>query len=200
MRTLPLWRISEWLNIVFYGLLVFEMLRLWFAPEPNDVGHILTLGMLMAFEFVLVHSGIFMALLPRRLSLILLVPVYSLFALVMNFAVPGNAILLLYLAVIFMRMRFAFSNPGEDEKIRAGIMAGLCAFLYFVLAFTFAFGANFIPEFGLTQEFLQTNGYFTQSDASGIFIDQPNVPMAMGIIYFTLLALLEIKVYKMLRP
>ncbi len=200
MKALPLWRLAEWVNIVFYSILVFEMLRLWFAPGPQDVGRILTLAMLMVFEFVLVHSGLFMAVFPRRISLILLIPFYGLFAIVFNFIVPGNAILFLYLAVIFVRMRFAFSNPTRAEKTKTLIVTICAAFLYFVLVFIFAFGANFIPDFGLNQDFLQSNAYFNLSDAGGIFVEQPHIPLAMGSVYFTLLALLEVKVYGLLKP
>jgi hypothetical protein len=200
MKTLSLWRVSEWLSIFFYGILVIEMLRLWFSPGPDDVARILTLSVLITFEFVLVHSGLFMAMLPKRFSLVLLIPFYSLFAIVLNFAVPGNAVLLLYLIVIFVRVRFAFSNPTREEKIKTLIVSASATCLYLILVTIFAGGASFIPDFGLSQEYLISNDYFNQTDASGLFIEKPHIAIALGSFYFTLLALLEIKVYGLLKP
>ncbi len=199
MRAQPLWRIFEWIGIILYAALVFEFLRLWIAPSPNDIERILTLVMLVLFEFVLVHSGVFMAVMPRKMSLFIFIPFYGIFALAMNAAVPGNTILILYMAVVLVRMRYAFSNPTDEMKTKTLIFSGAAAFLYFILMFIFAFGGDFLPKFGLTHSFLQGNGFFNLANASGEFIEKPHIALSMGAVYFTLLSVLEIKVFGLLK-
>jgi len=200
MTTHLLWRLSEWIGIIIYAALVFEMTRLWIAPNPGDAERIVTLVMLVLFEFIIVHSGVFMAVMPRKWSMLIFLPFYGIFALAFNAAAPGNTILFLYLGVVLMRMRFAFSSPTDDARTKAIIMSGAAAFGYFILMFAFAFGGAFLPKFGLDYSYLQSSGYFDIFDASGEFVDKPHSALAMGMAYFSLLIWLEIKVFGLLKP
>lgn len=196
----PLWRISEWIGIFFYAALIFEMVRLWIAPELDDVERLITLIMLVLFEFIVVHSGVFMAVMPRKWSMLVFIPFYGVFALAFNAAAPGNAILFLYMGIVLMRMRFAFTAPSDEAKTKAIIMSASAAFAYFIFMFIFAIGGGFLPKFGLDYDYLQSSGYFDIFDASGEFVDAPQSPMAMGIAYFSFLIWLEIKVFGLLKP
>lgn len=169
--------------------------KLLLYPGADDGETILTFGVLMGFEFILVHSGVFMAVTPRRLSLTLLVPFYGVFAWAMNTMIPGNAVLWLYLSVILTRMRFAFSEPTKLAKDRNILFSITAVMTYFVLVFIFAFSAENLPRFGITELYLQSVTYDTLHDSGGIFIDLPNVPLLMGVVYFTLLAFLEWRIY-----
>ena len=165
------------------------------SPGPTDGIIILTFGVMMGFEFILVHSGVFMAMAPRWLSLTLLVPTYALFAWAMNSAVPGNAILWLYLGVTFTRMRFAFSNPSAEAKSANMLFSISAVITYFILIIIFASSSESLPRFGITEAYLQSIGYNDLHDSGGIFIDLPNVPLAMGVVYFALLAVYEWVIY-----
>ena len=194
------YRLSGWIGILIYAALIYEMLRLWIAPTADDTARILTLAVMMGFEFIMVHSGVFMAVFPRKISLFIFVPIYGLFAWSFNSMVPGNEILYLYLGVVFVRMRFAFSNATEKEKSMNMLMSLIAVMSYFFLILIFAFNSERIPKMGLTPEFLESSGYLKDVAVGGIFTDMPNVPLAMGVIYFTLLAYSEIKIYKLLTP
>ena len=168
------------------------MTFLLFAPGLGDGEIILTFGAMMAFEFILVHSGVAMAVAPRKVSLFALFPIYGLFALGLNATIPGNAILFLYLGVVLTRMRFAFSKPTRDAII-ANIGFSIAAVItYFILTIIFAFSGENLPHFGITEAYLDTVNYSSLHDSGGIFIDMPHVAIGMGIIYFTLLAFYEI--------
>ena len=194
-------KLSNWIGIAIYGWIIVEMFQLWHHPGPDDAARILTLATIMAFEFVLVHSGVFMAVMPKKISLLVFIPFYGVFALAMNAMTPGNTILWLYLGIIAVRMRFAFSNPTEEAKGKNMTMSVAAVMTYFVLIFVFAFGANIIPDLGLTAEYLESSGFQTlRNGATGIFIESPQVPLAMGIVYFTLIALWEIKIFGLLKP
>ncbi|WP_409432047.1 hypothetical protein ACJ3XI_07440 [Litorimonas sp. RW-G-Af-16] len=190
-------RLLGWVGIAIYAALVYEMLRLWISPQANEVDRIATLAVMMAFEFIMVHSGVFMAALPRKFTIFFFVPFYGIFALIFNSLAPGNEILYLYMGVVFMRMRFAFSDADEATKAASVIMSILAVFIYFVLVFIFAFGAALVPRLGLTEAFLEMAGYANAHNSGGIFIDYPHVPLAMGTVYFTLLAMSEVWVFKL---
>jgi len=175
------------------------MARFWIAPDAGNTDRLQTLAAIMALEFIMVHSGVFMAVMPRKISLFLLVPFYGLFAWAMSSAVPGNTILWIYFGVVLLRMRFAFSEPDSPEKNAAIFISCLAVIVYFVLVFIFAFGSHFIPQLGLTESFLIDSGYRAQITSGGLFIDSPHVPLAMGVVYFAVLALIEIGVSRLFR-
>lgn len=193
-------RIAGLAGLATYAVLVFEMTRLWVMPETTDVERIQTLAVMMGFEFIMVHSGVFMAVFPRKMALFIFVPVYALFAFAMNSMAPGNTILWLYFAVVFFRMRFAFSDPKSKEKDQAMLISLAAVMTYFFLVLGFAMGSNHVPKLGLTDQFLLQSGYRESVKAGGIFLDTPNVPLAMGVVYFSLIAFFEAKIYGLFKP
>ena len=167
------------------------MAMLLASPGPDDGTIILTFGVLMGFEFILVHSGVFIAVTPRWLSLTLLVPIYGVFAWAMNSMIPGNAILWLYLSVTLTRMRFAFSKPSAQANAANTLFSLAAVMTYFIMVFIFAFSSGILPQFGITETYLNSVNYSELHDSGGIFIDLPHVPLTMGVVYFTLLAFYE---------
>ena len=193
------WRITEWVGIAFYALLVFQYLSLWIAPGQNDGVKIHGLTWLFLFEFVLAHSGIFMAVFPRKTALFIFVPFYGLFALAFNAAVPGNTILFLYCGVILMRMRFIFSDPSSPARGRALTLSILSAVLFFLCTVVIFSAAGILPKLGLTEGYLASIDFANLSDSSGDFVDNPHAAMATGAVYFTLLAMTEIRLFGLLK-
>jgi len=190
-----LW-VTGWVNVILYGLLVREMWHLWHAPIVEDVPRIATLSLLMGFEFILVHSGVFMSGFDRKVTLLILVPFYGVFALIMNSLLPGNAVLYLYMAIVFVRMRFAITNKSKKQMQQALGMSVIAVTIYFFLMMGFTFGSGLIPENGLTSTFLQASGYrdYTSS-TGGLWIDEPKIPLAMGVTYFSLLIMVDLLFY-----
>lgn len=191
--------IGNWLNIALYGWLVFEMLKLWIAPENDDALRVLTLAVMMGMEFIMGHSGVFMAVLRRSWAIVILIPFYALFAWGFSSYVPGNKMMWIYFGIIAMRMRFAFSNPTKDQINKNILMSLATVITYFILVFIVAINADNIPVFGLTDEYLQSSGYNDIRESGGIFLDTPNTALAMGIVYFTILAIWEILIYGLLK-
>lgn len=198
-QTSRAWRISEWISIALYAGLVFQYISLWRDPAPGDAETIIALTGLVLFEFVLAHSGVFMSLFPRKIALLIFVPFYGLFAIVMNNSVPGNTILILYCGVVLMRMRFMFSNPSDSAKAKAFGLSFLSVFLVMFCMIGFSAAADSLPKLGLTQAYLNAVDFKGLSGTTGDFTRSPHAAMAMGATYFTLLALLEIWIYGLLK-
>ena len=196
----PAWRISEWLSIGLYAVLIFEYISLWRDPALADAERIATLTMVVVFEFVLAHSGVFMAVFPKRIALFVFVPFYGMFAYALNASVPGNSIAILYLGVVLMRMRFIFSAPSDDVKLRAVGLSFFSVFLVMACLIGFSAGADNIPKLGLDEAYLSAVDFENIRDGSGDFERSPHAAMAMGATYFTLLALLEIWINGLLKP
>lgn len=175
-------------SFVEYGFQAYYasvFLMVWTHPEQHPVSLINDLAILMAFEFVMVHSGVFMAVLPKKISLFVFVPLYGLFALGFNESVVNANILYIYLLTVLNRMRFAFSDVSvEMRALQVGKSVAKVIF-YFFLIMAVSFGNVLVPEFGLNKHFLESSHYFDQVKSSGLFIEKPYVPICMGFIYYS---------------
>ncbi|WP_335966758.1 hypothetical protein [Galbibacter sp. PAP.153] len=187
----------EYAGILMNTFIVYQFLQLWFFPQLNQAEKIYSMSSLMAFEFVLVHSGVFMALMPKKWSLIVFVPFYGLFAYAFNKSMPNNVILITYMFVILNRMRFAFFNVDKKLKDRTILFSIIALIAYFVLLFIVAFSSKILPPFGLTNEFLNTSGYNELKNSSGgsggLFLDAPQTGLLMGVLYYSVLTIIEAK-------
>lgn len=182
----------EYLGILIKLLIAYNFYAVWTEPSLDDTIRISDLATLMAFEFIMVHSGFFMALAPRKVTLYALVPAYGLFALGFYASMESPTILFSYLIVVFNRMRFAFSNINLSIMRRtiATSVIALAIFLVSIIAITV--NENTIPKYGLNNSFLELSGYNTAKTASGVFIDTPHIAICFGLIYYCTLALAEL--------
>ena len=189
-------QLMRWVGVLIYLAMAGQMLRYLLAPGPEDGEAILTLGVLMGFEFIVVHSGVFMAAMGRSKAILLFVPIYGLFAWVFNQFAPNNAVMWLYLSLVLTRMRFAFSNPTKESIARNGIFSFGAVTAYFFLVMIFAFSSEVLPQFGITDTYLEQINYSSLHNSGGIFVDLPHVPLSMGVIYFSLLAWMEWRLFR----
>jgi hypothetical protein len=187
----------EYFGVLLKLLIVFQFWTLWSAPQPEDAMRINNFATLMAFEFVMVHSGIFMSVFPKKISLYFFVPLYGLFALAFVAAIEDNTILIIYLFVVFNRMRFAFSDVPKWMRDRAIFTSVIAMIIYFLLIFV-SVGIPF-PELGLNQEYLETVQFASLTDTSGIFIDTPHIAMVFGVMYYLGLAIFELYLIRRFR-
>lgn len=67
-------RPCEYVEVAQTALIACQYLYLWLFAGPDDAYKVYSLAILMAFEFVMVHSGFFMAAMPLKASIR---PVYS---------------------------------------------------------------------------------------------------------------------------
>ena len=177
-------------GVVMNLLLAAQAYLLWTNPTVNDANKIYTIAVLMGFEFFMIHSGVFMAAFPRKISLYVFFPLYGMFALAINAMTDGNAVLYLYLIVIFQRMRFAFFNANKGLKNKAISFSAWAVIIYMFSIMIVLFNSDNVSVFGLTNYFLVISGY-RDKHSVGIFTDSPNLAMAFAVIYYGLLALTE---------
>jgi len=179
----------EYAGIVMYLLIAYQFLDLWLHPEQDDASRIYSMAILMGFEFVMVHSGVFMAVMPKKTSLLVLIPFYGLFAWGFTSFLGNFDIIHIYMIVVFNRMRFAFSDVSAEIKNKAIIMSIIAAIIYFILIFICVFANGVFGEQGLTEEFLKSTTYFDDLKTGGEFIERPHTALSFGVFYYCALAL-----------
>ena len=192
VRPSPLAMLPVFAEIFIYLLLIFEMWSLWTQPEPADFARIQTLALLMGFEFFMVHSGLFFNLMPRKTSVLFLLPVYGVIAYFLNTGAENNFILYLYLGLLITRLRFLFEEHTAIQKSRATKISIAAALIYFASIGVIAIGETDLPAKGLNPDFLSKESYYDTLNVGGIFTEQPHLPLIMGIIYFSMMILLEL--------
>lgn len=181
----------EYAGLLMTLIIAFQFYRLWHNPIIGDTPKIITMGILVIFEFIMIHSGVLMSTMPKKISLYGLLPFYGLFALAFSAAAQDPIVLLIYLLVVFNRMRFAFSDVPKVLKQQTILKSILAALAYFVLIFPFIFGSEHVPKWGMTMDTLQEIGYPGDSDAVRLFNEMPHVVIAFGFTYYCLLAIIE---------
>ncbi|OAB80165.1 hypothetical protein [Cochleicola gelatinilyticus] len=179
----------QYAEIIFYLVITLQFYIVWSNPKISNVHLISELALLIAFEFIMVHSGVFMAAFPKKISLFIFFPLYGIFAIVFSsFIENWHLIIITYLFAVFNRMRFAFADVSDRLKSRNILISVTAAVVYFFLMFIIAFSADSIPELGLTQDFLNKSGYFETLKTGGIFLDMPQTALCLGVIYYVLMA------------
>lgn len=170
----------------FYAYYATVFLMVWLYPEQYNVSLINDLAVLIVFEFIMVHSGVFMAVLPKRYSILVFFPMFGLFAYSFNNSVIDTNIFYIYLLTVLNRMRFAFSNVSIEVRAIEIAKSVFRAILYCVLLCVTVLGNEFIPKLGLTSEFLQKFHYFDTIKSSGLIMEKPYIAMCMGFLYYSL--------------
>ncbi len=179
-------------GVIINLIIAYRFYALWAHPNQEHAGYITTMATLIGFEFIMVHSGVFMSVFPKKISLYIFFPFYGLFALVFSTLIDDwHIILITYLFAVFNRMRFAFADVPKSIKNRNILTSVLAAIIYFILIFVVAFNAEKIPELGLTRSYLEMSGYLSSIETGGILIDTPQTAMALGLFYYVALALVE---------
>ena len=179
-----------YIGVMMNVVLAAQAYWLWINPTMNDATKIYTIAVLISFEFFMVHSGVFMAAFPKKISLFIFFPLYGLFALSINAMVDGNSVLILYLVVVFQRMRFAFTNVNKGLKNKAESFSVFAVLIWMLTILILIISKNHIPLFGLDENFLVMSGY-REKHSIGIFTKEPNIAMAFAFFYYLLLALTE---------
>ena len=180
-------------DFLMMGFMAFKYYILWSNPQTGDAANIFQMAGLMGFEFVMIHSGVFMAIMPKWLSLLVFAPLYGLFAWAFNKIIGGdNLVAYIYMIAVFNRMRFAFFNVSEEMKQKQVGRSVFAAMLYFFLVFGIVLGTSLIPELGLSTENLEKIGYAEAKTHGGLFLDEPKTAICLGTIYYMGLCLLSL--------
>ncbi len=182
----------EYFSAFMYLLLAYQYFALWSQPNNYQISRIIDFSILIIFEFIMVHSGVFMSAIPKKTSLLALVPFYGVFVLAFNATTSDNNLMILYGIITFNRMRFAFADVSDQLKLNNIMFSVLSAVIYILLLFATLIGQDLIPKLGLTKDFLEYSAYLDHTSARGEFIEKPHISLAMGMFYNISIALLEI--------
>jgi len=193
-----LWRLADWVNVVIYAVILYELVRILFAPTDLDVEKIQTVSVMILVEFILLHSGVFMSVFPRKISLFLLVPAYGFFIYFFNQALDGNGVLWLYMGVIATRMRFAFFDNSIVWRVKGFLFSGFAMMIYMIAVLPGAYLTEYYPQFGLTDDFISRNDLGDLDADRDDPFSWPHIAVIQAITYLTFMILYEIKFYGLL--
>ncbi len=178
--------------------LAWTLVQVWRDPLSIDQGSWVRFGVgLMVLEFVLLHSGAFIAAmvatrqhLKGKLKLLgILLLFYSL--MVWGFAVSFESAALVWIFVAVTAGRVAAAiTAGADGKLAAGAMAarsaiGLLLYLFTVFASVFLP----IPEWGITPSIVAD---VYPDRGNGVWEVEPQRAIAAAAVYFLLLGMAEL--------
>lgn len=180
----------EFIDFIMMTFMSYQYFKLWMMPEMGDADKIFQMAGLMGFEFIMVHSGVFMAVMPRKLSLLFFVPVYGLFAWAFNSIIGGgNIVAYIYMFAVFNRMRFAFFNVDETLRNKQMGRSVYACMTYFFLLMGVSIGSSFLPELGLNDANLTRIGYDEAKTHGGLLLDEPQTAICVGAMYYFFLAI-----------
>jgi len=168
-----------------------------------DGGRYVSLGVgIIVLEFILVHSGIFMAGIANRQSPeaiamgslqkteLLLLVFYTLFAVAFAYAFQSYELLMIYLCVMVGRTMGIVTQP-ENSSQEAITRSAMSAFFYLGAVFVTLFVP--LPELGLSNSVLNE---VYPNRGSGVWERKPEIALAAGILYFTALGIAELYMIK----
>lgn len=194
IRNIQKIQINLLIEIVLNIYLAYTFLRLWIHPQFSDIDMIYSLTVMILFEFVMVHSGVFMTAFGKSWKAwLFLIIFYGAFALAFNSIVSDNQIIIIYCTVVLNRMLPKILNKGKtDNRKELGISVGY-SMIYIILITIVALSSGIIPQFGLTPEFLEVANYNTVN--GGIdweFFDMPYIVMCFGVLYYFALTIVDV--------
>ena len=102
-------------------------------------------------------------------------------------------IVILYLATVLNRMRFAFFNVSKSVKQRVVRQSMIALAVYFVLTVSVVCAESVIPSFSLGTAFSESASYTREVRAGGLFVEKPYVPICLGFLYYSVLSFFNFK-------
>lgn len=177
-------------------MIVADFRYLWLFAGPDDAYKVYSLAILMAFEFVMVHSGFLWQLCRSRLQYGCLFRCMDFLHSQLGIQCGGDyTIIILYLATVLNRMRFAFFNVSKSVKQRVVKQSMIALAVYFVLTVSVVCAESVIPSFSLGAAFSESASYTREVRAGGLFVEKPYVPICLGFLYYSVLSFLISKLY-----
>lgn len=184
-----------------YFILVVVLTRAWIDPMSVDEGTWVPLAVgLMALEFILLHSGVFMGTVAskaksaaRRVGLFaLLSGFYAIFAVAFSLVTGSWEMLKIFGFLMAGRVVTVIIASGEgSQQLIARSAAGIA--IYIPVVFLTVFVP--FPELGVNAEVLRE---VYPNRGGGIWEQHPERAMAGAILYFGLMGLFELK--QLIRP
>lgn len=177
----------ENLQILNYFLSVIFYIKVWLVPGQSDATFITNGIQLFVVEFLMIHSGVFLSVFARSKKFILIALLYGFMIYGLAKSFHNNYYFYFYLLIVMNRMRagFAGSNPLFFIRNIAYSIAGAIFFL--IAGISMAILEKWIPQFGLTEAYLNTSGFRWQNaKTGGMLVDKPQTVMYFWMVYFSL--------------
>ncbi|MEQ4922062.1 hypothetical protein [Proteus hauseri] len=187
-------------------LYIAFIVTVWWFPERFSVQTIYNLTVLFLFEFILVHSGVFMAAFARTKLVFALIPFYGIFALIINSMIMGdeNLIIWLYAVIVANRIISGYQVKTKEEMGKNLFYSALLVLNFMLCLFSVMIFKFLVPYGGLTPEYLNEINYLYLIPQHSDYFNVPHVGMAYGTLFygipFICMAIIQLKmVYKKLR-
>lgn len=179
-------------GVLVNAFIAYQFLDIWLYPDWDQASQLKSMAILMSFEFIMIHSGLMMAVSSKKISLFIVFPFYGIFVYTYSQVTDDwHIIAYTYLFAVFNRMRFAFADVPENFKKRNIFISVFAGVTYIIVAIILTTQEKFIPDFGLTQGYLEASGYFENLNINGTLLELPKVAICLGFLYYCILSILE---------
>lgn len=186
-------------------LYIAFIITVWWFPEHFSVQTIYNLTVLFLFEFILVHSGVFMAAFSRTKFVFALIPIYGIFTLIINSMIMGeeNLIIWLYAVIVANRIIGGYQVKTQEEFGKNLLYSALLVINFMFSLFSVLILQFLVPYGGLTPEYLNEINYLYLIPQHSDYFNVPHIGMAYGTLFygipFICMATIQIKmIYKKL--
>jgi hypothetical protein len=163
-----------------------------FFPQQSDAPAIYDFCVLIGFEFILVCANIFLGMFAQRstilfwfLSLLFFLPFFYCFTL---FIIDVSVMKGIIICMIISHLVDMFTLT-QDEGMKVTGYYALRTMLYFFVLMGCVMASDFMPAFGLSDAYLTASNYSGIKRHGGIILDQPNVGVMIGLLYYGILSL-----------
>lgn len=167
-------------------LYIAFIITVWWFPEHFSVQTIYNLTVLFLFEFILVHSGVFMAAFARTKLVFALIPFYGIFALIINSMIMGdeNLIIWLYAVIVANRIISGYQVKTKEEMGKNLFYSALLVLNFMLCLFSVMIFKFLVPYGGLTPQYLNEINYLYLIPQHSDYFNVPHIGMAYGTLFY----------------
>ena len=189
-------RLSEMVFLFWMG---YQYFLVWLWPTADDSQKILSLAYLIVFEIFMLIAGIPLGMAAFERNWLLFGAsflVFAIFAAVFSHLFGMSTIIWIYGGLVVSRLFFIISMKKASEiqsateyielyrAANSSFLNLILLILIMVLVFKFF---RYVPEFGLTENFLKSinyKGYVTEYGSENVNIEHPYKAMCIGVLYY----------------
>lgn len=106
-------RFLDYLGVLLAAILSFMYFYMWLFAQPNDIGLVYSLAILLVFEFFTIHSSILLMITPRKLVIGAFVILFGIFITTLYFTMPPESTLISLLLYIGCADSYALCLPSS---------------------------------------------------------------------------------------
>lgn len=187
-------RIFDYVGVLLAAILSFMYFYMWLFAQPNNIGLVYSLAILLVFELFMIHSSILLMVTPRKFVVGLFILLFGGFVALLYLTMPPESVLLslLYISVVLIRMRYAFFPVYEDVKRYTLSISIFAVLLCIVLILVLSYFSPYISEFNLDRIFRGLSKLKHLPEQSTLVLEHGNLIMCFGFLYFGIMSLFKL--------